>query len=301
MPAWSGAGLIASKADVDAAVAAINQTYRAGTEALAYAVRIAGDAKLIPDASRLLPAIEELRPFLPWPGGLLRGATVAAIGSSSLQLALLAGGMSQGGWAAVVGQPWFGAAAAQEYGVPLERLALVSDPGPDWPTVVGALVDGVDMVVLTVPDPAAGIVRSLQARAREKGCVLVPTGRWPGSDLVVERTAVEWAGLGKGRGRLRWQKATFQASGRGKAARTRTLEMIFPPLSVLRDQGRLAADAVGVRWESPLLRPPVWQSRDETSTQDTSPQNRRSASGDEHLMWSNLQPNEPPAGMRSVW
>jgi hypothetical protein len=279
----------------------MNQTYRAGPEALAYAVQSAGAAELTPDVSRLLPVIEEFRPFLPWPGGLLRGATVAAVGSSSLQLALLAGGMSQGGWAAVVGQPWFGVAAAQEYGVPLERLALVPDPGPDWPTVVGALIDGVDMVVLTVPDPAAGIVRSLQARAREKGCVLVPTGRWPGSDLVVERTAVEWAGLGKGRGRLRWQKATFQTSGRGKAGRLRTLEMIFPPLSVLRDQGRLAGDAVGVPWESPLLSSPVWRSHDETAAEDTTPQNRRPAPGDEHSMWSNLQPNEPPAGMRSVW
>jgi hypothetical protein len=301
MPAWTGAGLIADKADVDAVVAAINQTYRAGTEALAYAVQTASDAELTPDATLLLPAIEELRPLLPWPGGLLRGATVAAIGSSSLVLALVAGGMSQGGWATVVGQPWFGVAAAQEYGVPLERLALVPDPGPDWPTVVGALIDGVDLVVLTVPDPTAGIVRSLQARAREKGCVLVPTGRWPGSDLVMERTAVEWAGLGKGRGRLKWQKATFQASGRGRAARPRTLEMIFPPLSVLRDQGRLAGEAVGVPWGSPLLSPPVWRSPDETASEDTRPQNRRPAPADEHPMWSNLQPNEPPAGMRSVW
>lgn len=182
----------------------------------------------------------------------------------------------------------------------LERLALVPDPGPDWPTVVGALIDSVDLVVVTVPDPAAGIVRSLQARAREKGCLLVPTGRWQGSDLVVERTAVEWAGLGKGRGRLKWQKATFQTAGRGKAARPRTLEMIFPPLSVLHDQGRLATDAVAVPWESPLLRPPIWQSHD-AAPADTTPQNRRPAPGDEHPMWSNLQPNEPPAGMRSLW
>jgi len=301
MPAWTGAGLIAGKADVESAIAAINQSYRAGTEALAYAVRTAGDAELTPDASRLLPAIEELRPLLPWPGGVLRGATVATVDSSSLQLALLAGGMSQGGWAAVVGQPWFGAAAAQEYGVRLERLALVPDPGPDWPTVVSALIDGVDLVVVTVPEPAAGIVRSLQARAREKGCVLAPTGRWPGSDLVVERTAVEWAGLGKGRGRLRWQKATFRASGRGKASRPRTLEMIFPPLSVLRDQGRLSADAVGVPWESPLLRPPIWPSPDETTPNDTTPQNRRPAPGEEHPMWANLQPNEPPPATRSLW
>lgn len=97
MPTWTGTGLIAGKADVEAAIAAINQNYRAGTEALAYPVRTADDAELTADASRLVPVIEELEPVVPWPGGLLRGATVAAVGSSSLLLALLAGACRRAG------------------------------------------------------------------------------------------------------------------------------------------------------------------------------------------------------------
>lgn len=301
MSSWTGR-TVANRDDVQRAIAELTRHDRSGTSALARAVQTGDDIELRPDASRLLPVVDELKGILPWPGGLPRGSTIAAVGSASLLLALLAGGMREGSYAAVVGMPWLGLLAAHEdYGIALDRLAMIPDPGPDWATVVSALIDGVDLVVLTVPDPAAGLVSSLQARAREKGCVLVPTGRWLGSDLVMECATVEWAGLGKGRGRLKWQKATFKVSGRGKAARTRTLEMIFPPLSVLRDQGRLAVDAVGVPWGSPLLSSPVWRSPDDTTTQGTTRQNRRAAPADEHPMWSNLQPNEPPAGMRSVW
>ena len=84
------------------------------------------------------PAVAGL---LPWPGGIRRGATVAAVGSTSLIMVLLATVMAAGSWASVVGMPAFGALAAAEVGVPLERLALVPDPGPDWPAVVSALID----------------------------------------------------------------------------------------------------------------------------------------------------------------
>jgi hypothetical protein len=68
MPTWTGAGLIAGKTDVEAAIASINQNYRAGTKALAYPVRTADNAELTADASRLVPVIEELEPVVPWPG-----------------------------------------------------------------------------------------------------------------------------------------------------------------------------------------------------------------------------------------
>ena len=301
MPAWNGVGLITGTADAKRAVEKINHSYRGGTDALARAVRTADEAGLVPDAFRLVPAIPELDPVLPWPGGLLRGATVAAVGSSSLQLALLAGGISQGGWAAVIGQPWFGVNAAQEYGVPLDRLALVPDPGPDWPTVVGALIDGVDMLVVTVPDPGAGTVRSLQARARERGCVLIPTRSWPGSDLVLERTAVEWAGLGRGRGRLKWQKATLRASGRGRAAKPRTLEMIFPPLSVLHEQGRLVSDLTCVPWGSASLQPPARQQQSPPTPQGPTAKDRGVTHDKQNDLWANLTPNVSPNDVRSLW
>lgn len=164
--------------------------------------------------------------------------------------------------------------------------------------MIGALIDGMDLIVVTVPDPAAGTIRSLQARARERGCVLLPTRPWPGSDLVMERTAVEWAGLGRGRGRLRWQKGTFRTSGRGKAVRPGTLEMVFPPQSVLIGQRRLSAETLAVPWGSPLLEPPVWRAQSQPTAGDTMPASRRPTESAEYSMWADLQPNDPP-GLKS--
>jgi hypothetical protein len=50
----------------------------------------------------------------------------------------------------------------------------VPDPGPDWPTVVSALIDGMGLVVVNAAAEDRA-VRSLQARARECGCVLYRT------------------------------------------------------------------------------------------------------------------------------
>jgi hypothetical protein len=282
MPAWTGR-TVANPRDVARAIAELTGHDRAGTSALARAVQTGTEAELSADHSRLLPVIPELRTALPWPGGLLRGATVAAVGSSSLRLALLAGAMSEGSYAAVVGVPWFGALAAlDDYQILGDRLALVPDPGPDWPTVVGALIDGMDLIVVQAPDGVAeGTVRSLQARAREKGCVLVPTRLWPGSDLVLERTAIRWTGLRPGGGRLRRQHATFQVTGRGRAARPKTLELMFPPESIAGPEPQPV-------YGTPAKRQP--------RPRGSIPENRRSTPGPISDLWANIVPNEPPPG-----
>src|SRR2546430_11276252 len=80
-------------------------------------------------------------------------------------------------WCAVVGMPTLGLVAAAEFGIALDRLALVPDPGPEWPTVVAALLDGVDVVVAAPPGPvAAPLAGRLAARARQRGSVLLPCG-----------------------------------------------------------------------------------------------------------------------------
>src|SRR5659263_597299 len=114
------------------------------------------------------------------PGGLRRGSTVAVLGSTSLVLALLAEACGGGAWAAVVGQPTVGLLAAAQAGVVLERLAVVPPPGVEAPTVVAALLDGVD-VVLVGPEAALtdGDRRRLVSRARERGSVLLASGTWP--------------------------------------------------------------------------------------------------------------------------
>lgn len=86
-------------------------------------------------------------------GGLQRGSVVEVAGGAamSLSLALAAGVMPAGSsrWVAAVGFPSIGLVAAAQMGVPLERLALVPAPGERWAEVVAALLDGVDLLLLS--------------------------------------------------------------------------------------------------------------------------------------------------------
>src|SRR3954462_3931455 len=173
-----------------------------GAAALADLVRAAGETDE-PGVHRVLPVVPELSGLLPG-RGLRRGSTVAvaagraapAGGSTSLLLALLAEAWRSGPWCAVVGLPSLGTLAAQESGIDLERLALVPDPGPDWPTVIAALIDGVDVVVAAIPGQVApAIADRLVARARQRGSVLMPFGPWPGADVTLQVTAARWEGL----------------------------------------------------------------------------------------------------------
>jgi hypothetical protein len=194
---------------------------------------------------RVLPVLAELRPLLP-DGGLRRGATVAVQGSTSLLFALLAGASEAGSWSAVVGIPALGLAAAAEWGVALERLALIPEPGPDWPAVVAALLDGIDLVVACSPGPvSAGLASRLAARARQRGSVLIPYGRWSGADLVLEATASQWLGLGDGWGRLSRRRLVASVHGRGAATRPRTGTLWYPRRPVDDEVGRPVLEAVG--------------------------------------------------------
>jgi len=135
--------------------------------------------------------------------GLRRGSTVAVRGSTSLLFAVLAAATQAGGWCAVVGMPELGLVAAAELGVVLERLALIPDPGPDWPSVVAALLDGIDVVVVAASAAPVVLARRLTARARQRGAVLVGVGGWAAAELTIEVDHGVWCGLGRGRGRLR--------------------------------------------------------------------------------------------------
>jgi hypothetical protein len=182
---------------------------------------------------RILPVVPELTGLLPG-RGLRRGSTVAlaaaqASGGTSLMLALLAAASRTGSWCAVVGVPALGALAAAELGISLDRLALIPYPGPEWPTVVAALIDGVDVVVVAVPGPvAAPVAGRLAARARQRGSVLMPYGRWDGADVTLQVVQGRWEGLGQGRGRLRRRRVTIAARGRGAAARPREVTVWLP-------------------------------------------------------------------------
>lgn len=172
-------------------------------------------------------------------GGLQRGSVVEVAGGAamSLSLALAAGVMPAGSsrWVAAVGFPSIGLVAAAQMGVPLERLALVPAPGERWAEVVAALLDGVDLLLLS---PPAGLrapdARRLAARARERGVVLVPVrhgpGRWPESpDVRMEADPVEWTGLGAGFGYLRHRRVEIGVEGRRVAGGRRRSASFWMP------------------------------------------------------------------------
>jgi hypothetical protein len=190
----------------------------------------------LPADERALPVLAPLRELLP-SRGLRRGSTVAVgpgwpapSGHTSLVFALLAEASKAGSWCAVVGLPALGAVAAADTGVALERLALVPYPGPEWATVTAALIDGVDLVVIAAPPGtvSASITSRLAARARQRGSVLVPYGRWEGADITLRVTRGRWEGLGHGHGRIRRREVTIVAQGRGAAAQPKEITVWMP-------------------------------------------------------------------------
>jgi hypothetical protein len=181
------------------------------------------------DGGRVLPVAAPLRSVLPG-GGLRRGSTIAVRSSMSLLLALLAEASAGGAWCALVGLPAVGLVAAEEAGLALDRVALVPRPGADLVAVASALLDGLDLVAVAGVDRLrADDRRRLAARARHRGAVLIPVGRWPGADLEVGAVAGRWHGLvGGGAGRLRCRQVRVRVGGRGAAHRERAVPVLLP-------------------------------------------------------------------------
>lgn len=176
-----------------------------------------------------LPLLQGLTGLLP-EGRLRRGSTVAVEGTTSLALALLAGPSQAGSWCAVVGAPELGLLAAAEYGIALDRLALVPRPGPAWASVVAALVDAFDVVAIR-PTGAVppGLASRLTARLRKHGGVLLCLGPWEGADLRLTTVGERWDGLGDGHGRLRARRLRVRVSGRRGAATVPREERLWLP------------------------------------------------------------------------
>jgi hypothetical protein len=179
---------------------------------------------------RTLPVLPALSDLLP-EGGLRRGSTVAVSGATSLALALLAGASQAGSWCAAVGLPSLGLVAAAEVGVALERFPLVARPGEEWPAVVAALLEAVDVVLVCLPRHVrTDDARRLVARARDRGAVLVTTGSSGAlaADLRLSVAGATWEGLGQGHGRLRARRMDVVATGRGAASRERRASLWLP-------------------------------------------------------------------------
>ena len=202
------------------------------------ALRLLGDRvrPLAGAGERTLPVPEAFASLLPQ-GGLQRGSTVATGGTAatSLALALVGPTTGTGSWVAVVGLPRLGLLAAAELGVDLERVLLVAEPeARGWPATVAALLDAVEIVLVRPPGPVgASVQRRLQARARDRGSVLLQVGghagMWAqGPDVVVSAGASSWVGLGPGHGRLLARRVEVAVTGRRGADRPRHAQLWLP-------------------------------------------------------------------------
>jgi hypothetical protein len=186
---------------------------------------------------RLLPVLTPLTELFP-DGGLRRGTTVtvAGSGSTSLILAMTVAASAGGSWAAMVAMGDLGVIAAADAGLDMGRVALVPKvPPSQWPVVVGALIDAVDIVVAAPPAHLrAGDARRLSTRTRERGCVLVVRagGRGPawsnGVDVRLQVVASAWTGPDHGYGRLERRAVEVAAAGRGAAVRERRVRLWLP-------------------------------------------------------------------------
>ena len=209
---------------------------------------------------QLLPVPGPFEALLPW-GGLRRGSTVSVTapgvgGSTSLALALVAEASRVGSWLAAVGLPSLGLVAAEEAGVALERLVLVATPERQaWGSVVAALVDGFDLLLLHTG--RGGVrptdARKLVARARERGTVLLQLG--PGwedeADVSLRIAGARWFGLDDGYGHLDARRVTVEVAGRGASARPRRHDLWLPahdaPVAAVDHEQPVAAEPVEPR------------------------------------------------------
>jgi hypothetical protein len=184
---------------------------------------------------------------------LVRGRTLGCIGpaATSTAMALVAATVMAGSWLAVVDVPTFGLDAANEAGIPLERVVAITtgittgvDPGTtgtasrvpaDWVDVMAAAVDGFDIVLSRQPSQlehaqvTESSLRRLSTRIRQRGAVVLlldddeKRADMKRDDMscadmkcdgVIETSGISWSGLGSGYGHLQQRTLDLSASGR---------------------------------------------------------------------------------------
>jgi hypothetical protein len=173
--------------------------------------------------TRSLPTHPAIARLLPG-GGLQEGSVYSVVGSATLLMALLAGPSAAGSWCGVVGVPEFGIEAAARFGIDLERLVLVPNPGDQWLGVTSAIADVMGVVVARPPKRASdGAVARLAARLRQRGSTLIVLGTWPQSEAIISLSQSDWSGIGDGHGYLEARQATVTVTsstgGRPRSAR----------------------------------------------------------------------------------
>ncbi len=177
--------------------------------------------------SRLVPTHPAIAQLLPG-GGLKQGAAYSVQSSAALVMALLAAPSAAGSWCAVVGVPEFGVEAASRFGIDLDRLVLVPNPGDQWLAVTAAIADVMGVVVTRPPKRANdSSVARLAARLRQRGATLLVLGTWPGSEAMLSLSDSQWTGLGDGHGHLQARQVTVTVTHR-LAGRPRSARLWLP-------------------------------------------------------------------------
>jgi hypothetical protein len=174
-----------------------------------------------------LPVSDVVRSFIP-EGQLIRGRVVACSGDAALSVALLlvAHATQEGSWLAVIGVQHIAILAVAERGVALERLVLVHPPqqSKEWSTTVAAVVDGFDLVIMSVPRGVSpSDVRRVHTRiqARQSIAIIVnndssgvKSSQLFHPDVVLHTTTSQWIGADQGAGFLQHRDVRVQVSGR---------------------------------------------------------------------------------------
>lgn len=216
----------------------------------------ASDQAVVGHVGGTFPVPGALAPL--FPGGVLsRGSVVQVTGSTSLVLALAAAASQEGAWCALAALPHVGWRAAAGAGLDLDRVAAVPVPGPDAVSVVGALVDGFDVLVVGGSPALTDRDRRLvAARIRTRGAVLLSTHPWPGAHVVLQATRPAWQGLGQGWGHLTEQEVTVRAAGRAGAARSGEIRVRVGPDGVRPPAGEPVRPTMPVDAAGPLCADP---------------------------------------------
>lgn len=156
----------------------------------------------------------------------LQAGGTYVVDSASLALTLAAGASRAGEWVGFAGWADFGAEAAAQLDIALDRTILVPQVGEHWLEVAAALVDVLTVVVLrpaTQVDAKSASV--LQARLRAKSAALVVWGDWPRADARLETRQVRWCGPERGHGRLRERHVSLVVRRGGAPV---TAEVAYP-------------------------------------------------------------------------
>ncbi|QRV01420.1 hypothetical protein JTE88_04695 [Arcanobacterium phocisimile] len=142
------------------------------------------------ESAYLVPAyLSEVFPY-----GIARGSVIEVSGSLAICM-LLAGVIAQhGGWVAHVGIPEWSWDVAHASGIREEKCVAITDAQHELMAVLSSLIDGYAVVIVPSSLVPAKYQRTLERKARTRGCVLVSWGSWQASARSIRASIHEIRG-----------------------------------------------------------------------------------------------------------